>query len=537
MEKNEIVKIGERIAAIENRVTKLLEENVKDIKELKALLSELEELKKKLSTMLKDKIVSILPEVKDSDLNEKRIKELENYFKIIDNFEGINKFYDINSLLYILSNPQDLNEFNRVLKEIISVFGSYEITLTKDDFNITKYVNEYMVSFFENENEDKFLKIMKDKFDKIYWNSHDLLDDIVLNIRIIIFNNADNMVVSLTNKKNEYAQKNNINESSALDEYNGLIIRKEEIMSIDPVEILKSIKKGNIDVEAITETSGIYMGAVNTFTTEEKYAVIEKQDFFNNIINLKSNLIEFNFYEKYKYLIDFIAEIAEKKEEFKTIYTDKKNNIKKLLEDKNNSDNILNKLIKDREEVFNKKTSLFFSDKKKQIKLDKLDKTIEETLNNTSTMLESIKSEFDGYDLALFEEKSSLSINKGFSILDDFRLFKNNVFVLNETIKKYELNLTNLEIKAIYDKFHEFLKLPSIQIINSFDFYKNEDLASSIVNKYKLIDINFELFADNVEELIRSCDIIIDYYNVSRCGIDPEIISLIDKYYINKEEN
>ena len=99
------------------------------------------------------------------------------------------------------------------------------------------------------------------------------------------------------------------------------------------------------------------------------------------------------------------------------------------------------------------------------------------------------------------------------------------------------IEVTEDKTLDIYYKFHEFIMLPAIQIINTFDFNKEEDVALSIVNKYKLIDINFELNIDNVDDLIKSCKTIIDSYNLKTALLDPDIVKLIDKYYIVRIDN
>lgn len=537
MKQNSLSKTEDRINAIEKKINKLLEENVKDIKELKALLDELENLKCSLSRELKDSILSIMPEIVKKDDHSERINVIEGYYKILANYEGINKFHDLNALLYVLEDPKDLNEFNNSLKKILELLKSYNINIDQNSFDLTLYVNEYMKYFYEIGLEKDYLIKLKDKFDELYWNSHDLLKDIVLNLRIIIFDNVDNIIKELSAKKDKYITDNNINEKEVRKEYDSLRIEKAQIDSTDPEQILFSIKSNKINVDGLNEDSPDFISALETFVTVEYYSNCNKNDFFTNISCLKSNLIEYKYYEKYKYLILIIAEIAEKKDEYKTIYSDKKANIKKELDNKNKISKELNLKITEKDKLVNKKASIFLSEKSKNNKLDKVNKKIDELSSNLKISVNSIRTEYNEFDLSLFKEVASTSINKGYTILDDFSLFNNNVFVLYDSIKKYELNLTPQEIDDIYYKFHEFIMLPAIQIINTFDFNKEEDVALSIVNKYKLIDINFELNIDNVDDLIKSCQTIIDSYNLKTALLDPDIVKLIDKYYIVRIDN
>ncbi len=535
MQVSDLSLIEKRINEIDEKVKSLLEENIKDVKELNTLLSELELTKESLMKSLKDKILSLLPELKKREDNSARIKRIDGYYQILGNIEGINKFYDLNTLIYVLEDPNNLNEFNNTLKSVINLFSEYEIKLTSDNFDISLQTKNYMIKFYDSMDKDNFLVVMKDEFDKLYWSSHDLLKDIVLNIRLILFNNVDAILNVLSKKKDEYVKDNNIDETKINSEYNDLVIKELISIMIDPESIMFRIKNNEIDIDNLSMESDGYKSAVETFMPIEKYDTCDKDDFYTNISCLKGNLTEYKYYEKYKYLIDTIADIASKKDEYKTVYTTKKTNIKKLVSDKDKVSSSLNKLISEKKKLENSHP-IFLNEKSKAKKIDKLNIKIDEAKVALDKSIMSIREEYNEFDLSLFREISSTSINKGYTILDDFKLFKNNVFVLNDCIKKNELNLTQTEIKGLYDKFHKFIMLPNIQIINTFDFNKEEDVPSTIVNKYKLIDINFELSIDNVDDLIKSCNTIIDSYNSRTALLDADIIKIVDKYYIKHNE-
>ncbi len=532
MQKSDLSKIESTVSSMEDRSKKLLAENIKDVKALKVLLSEATSLQESLTNDLKDILLSNMPTIEEKPESSERINILKEYFHILDNYSGTNVFYDLCTLLYALEYPEDLGEYNTILRKLFSLFESYEMPLTPNDFNVSSPVKEYIIRFFEVREKEDYLLLMKDKLDQLYWTSHDLLNDILLNIKIIIFVKKEGIAEFLKKKKEKYVEDNKIDESFARKELNDLILKKSIDDSQNPINILYAIKNGEIDADSLDKDSSLYKDSVTKFISEEKYETCNKIDFINNIIQLKENLMEYKYYEKFKYLISIVSEIADKKEEYKTVYTTKSNDLKKELDNKNKIYSELSKVTIERGRLTRRKSSLFFGEKKKQKKLDVLAKKIDELDTSLNASISLIRDGFVDYDLCLFREKVSTIISKTYTILDDFLLFKNSVYVLNDSINKYELNLSKEERKKICDDFHALITSSTIQIINTFDFVKKDDVALRIADRYKLIDINIELDEDNIDDYIDSCQVIINSNNASIAKLNPVVVKYINKYII-----
>ena len=71
---------------------------------------------------------------------------------------------NFDDLFYQISNYKDFNfvSLNKIISEFINKFELVNIRLTKDDFDYTFYVNEFMTSFlnkkFKSKNYDHITK-------------------------------------------------------------------------------------------------------------------------------------------------------------------------------------------------------------------------------------------------------------------------------------------------------------------------------------------------------------------------------------------
>ena len=135
------------------------------------------------------KIISIK---KNPDL-EKEQEEIKNMHIILDTIEMTKSSFEkmgLDKRIYKFRRfyKENLENINIEILECINKFNEVGITLTSDDFNYSIFVNEYMKAFFDNM-QNINSKIMKDKFEEIYWKCPNLIIHIELNFRYIYMNN------------------------------------------------------------------------------------------------------------------------------------------------------------------------------------------------------------------------------------------------------------------------------------------------------------------------------------------------------------
>ena len=125
----------------------------------------------------------------DVDTLTKTVNDLEQVRLLIN---PVNTFFEkmgFDSLLFDISNYSsfNFNSMNEVINQFIMKFETAGIMLSREDFDYTCYVREYMTSFLEvrnikTENYDALSKI----FEKIYWENPEIIQHIELNFRKLI---------------------------------------------------------------------------------------------------------------------------------------------------------------------------------------------------------------------------------------------------------------------------------------------------------------------------------------------------------------
>ena len=145
-------------------------------------------------------------EISFNDYNDvvKSIDELYKALTFSNNLSDSYEKLNIDKIVYSLTNDleSDLEVTNNLLLKVITIFNKVGIKLTSNDFNYTKYVNNYMKEFFNNINNLDSIELKK-TFDEIYWKCPDLIIELELNIRYLYLKNKDkfNKYVNSLNKE------------------------------------------------------------------------------------------------------------------------------------------------------------------------------------------------------------------------------------------------------------------------------------------------------------------------------------------------
>ena len=133
-----------------------------------------------------EKIDSETDKIKEQ-INNKVI-ELEQVKFLLNPFNTYVEKMGFDILLYQLSNYEvfNFNSLNEIINNFLDKFELAGIKLTKNDFDYTCYVHEYMSSFLQiryspEKNYDKLSEI----FEKIYWANPDIIKHIELNLDMI----------------------------------------------------------------------------------------------------------------------------------------------------------------------------------------------------------------------------------------------------------------------------------------------------------------------------------------------------------------
>ncbi len=121
---------------------------------------------------------------------ETEISEIRKLLDIISTAKTSYEKMGIDKRIYKLGKfyKENLESVNIEILECIKKFEEVGVSLSAEDFDYSIYVNEYMSTFFK-EMKNINSKVLKSKFEEIYWKCPDLIIHIELNIRYLYLKN------------------------------------------------------------------------------------------------------------------------------------------------------------------------------------------------------------------------------------------------------------------------------------------------------------------------------------------------------------
>lgn len=434
---------------------------------------------------------SLLKRKNDIVKLEKKLVKFEEITNILNNIDtsyekmGLDK--NIHNLKYFYM--KDLKLVNENIFDAILKFEKVGIKLNGKDFIHNKYVNEYLNNFFENIKEFDCLNI-KENFEKIYWKCPEIITFIELNIRHIFLKNEKQIDKYYEEQKQEILKTD-----SKIVEKCGYF--KCDLISkkiLDKDILIDSFLTGELNTKDYTKEK--MLQELSKFISKdilEKLDESKLEEVISEMIRLEETLNEYKIYSKYKFIIDNIKEIYEKKQKYKKEY---------------------DKLKKD----ITKKES-------KILKLNKMgifNKSEEKNLVLQTALILELKELYEKLDNYKVYYKIETKINENSTIYDLLNLvvsFYDYTFsCINDHYKEIEQD----EIKDMIEELKLSINNLSCNIISNIGVSENKNIIYIIKDKYQLsnIIITKEELEDDLENLIISLKKYKVYYSILKNNID-----------------
>ena len=243
-------------------------------------------------------VETVKNQINDKVIVLERVKFLLNPFNTYMEKMG----FDI--LLYQLSNYHvfNFNSLNDIINSFLDKFELVGIKLTKNDFDYTCYVHEYMSAFLDvRHNKDKDYTKVSQIFEQIYWLNPEIIQHIELNFRKLIRKNQKKLNAYISSLQREEMAKTNVKSyAESIEElqeaYIELNMRQKETIA----DIIELSKSGAIDIEQYLESSKIRTQAYQSLIADSFN--LDDKDKMNNICDalekFKLNISELtNYYE------------------------------------------------------------------------------------------------------------------------------------------------------------------------------------------------------------------------------------------------
>lgn len=516
---NTLEEIKKRIEIINNLLPTFQTEERKEIKKNNKLI---EELTKEL-TQYKDLIYNEMMIKKESSLPKENTKDIKNNQEIINKkLENINLLssenylskLELNKNIYDIENSNNLEDINKILKEIIRKFKLINISLNKEDFKYSITLYKYMTKYLENIDKEDFNITMKEIFDSLYWENTELITHLSLCLRELTnkYKKQFDLYIKTSITDKDYNEE--------IEKYNSLKIDTDNLINTNKYLNYNLFFNKELLIDDYLEGSATKKENISKFISYEKYTNMtkeEKNNFYKEIRGLYHSVNEYIYLTKFSFLIDKIKEIYKSKDSYKTNLSTLEKTMKSLTNGKKKIDR---KLFS----IYNK---LQHNDKN-----IRLNNKYNDLFNKSNNKINEIIASYREYDKTVFENNVITKLNDNSTYYDLLEIYSNNYPYLMTIIKE-----NNKDI-SIYNDFIEYINNPYLIISKNIVFVNEIDIKEKLTEKYSLFSINFDLEESNINNLKQSLDYIyrLSFFEESNLNLNEiKLITEINK--ISKVDN
>lgn len=494
--------INKRIEDIHKIIPEFNTEERKEIKKnnklIEELILELSNYKNEIYSELKEKSKKLMYEEEYIDNNEELIKEL---LKKI-NYLKEKSFYcklrlDIN--IYNIKYSNNLEEINKNILDIINKFKLININLNSNDFKYSPSVYTYMDTYLKNIDNTDFDKILKETFDKLYWECPEIIDHIVINLL--------NLINKQKNNFEGYIKKQNINleYDNILSQYYEL--KKNQDMKIyNKYNIFNDFITGKININDYLNDSPNMKEIISKFVDYNEYCNYEEEEkkyFYEDIKKIYYTINEYISLNKFNYLFEKVKEIYIDKEKYSNNLNSMNKNIDNLEKQRNKMAKrifmLKNRINSRNEKIFNKKYNIL--------------------VNKLNNKINEIIEIYKDYDNTVFINDVITKIDETTTYYDVLKIFDNNY--------SYLINYMKENKKEDYQSYQEFLYEPYLVISKNLIFNNNIDIKEKLIDKYDLINFSFNLDDNNLMEFKNNLEYLIRLSYIEENNMNLEDIKLI----------
>jgi len=438
---------------------------------------------------------------KDNSNLDNKVKRLLKVTKMLNPLNSYVEKLELDSLLFDLQHSSSFafDKLNAKINKLIDKFELAGIELSEDDFKVTFYVHEYMRVFFKSRTSKNIdNEKLSEVFEKIYWFNPELMEHIELNFRQLMKKHAKKFESFIAKEQERLCDKYEVKDYKDAklaykEKYNDLKEAEKETI----FGIVALAKEGQIEIKNYFEDSKFRTQAYESLMIEKVENDADKDKFYESIEKLRSNAIEFKNYMEYNPLFEkFIVHFPlENKEE---------NKMKSI---ESEIDKLEDKLEKLNKKIFKKVGGTSFrivgigsKENLKELKIQSIKVAKELRLLYIQLDEERVRTTI----LPLIN--NSMLISDVMTIFDSFNAYRRKTIKEVADVQNYN-ELLEYELE-----FTNFMDEPNNIITNGIYAYEEEDVPTTIVNKYKFENVGVgidELTRENISSLINKIDFIL----------------------------
>ncbi len=492
-------------------------------KNLQAYKEKVTEIKEEYS-VYKDQLFDEIKKRSSKYLNMEPDAKIEEFKKDLLGFKDLRLFNPINTpyekigldnIVYSLTHYYkiDLEEVNKLIKEVFTIFNTVGIGLTENDFAYSNHTKAYIHELLA----DDELERMKDIFEDLHWKCPDLILHIAMTFRILYYKHIKDFELYLNNKRKEILDAN-----LSYDDY---VLKRDnisrELYFLENYDMAAVINKFMTGELMLNDYSIVNVDKCLTrFVGDNKPENIK--DMITDFQNIKYNLGEYKNYLRFNYIL----EDAKKKYAERSSHL---GNAAKIVKEILGLEGELASLS----ESINTGSTKGFLFFKKKVDVDSIYVQLNEKMKELDAKCEE-------YDNEIIYDKMNEHLTDTSSIYDVFNFVLSFKSYLRNCIKNSDDNVSLDTVKRNVADFETFLNDPNINVIKNIAFLGNDDVAVVIADHYKMLNINVDsdsLDPDTIDAYMKDLDIIIHNYYLDASGLDINfIINLFECKKIIDEE-
>lgn len=516
---NTLEEIKKRIEIINNLLPTFQTEERKEIKKnnklIEELTQELNQYKDLIYNEMMIKKEESLPKENNKDIkdNQERINIFLENINLLSNENYLSKL-ELNKNIYDIENSNNLEDINKILKEIIRKFKLINISLTNEDFKYSITLYKYMTKYLENSNSETFNITMKEIFDSLYWENPELITHLGLCLR------------ELTNKYKKqfdlYIKTITIGKdyNEEIEKYNLLKIDTDNLINTNKYLNYSLFLNKELLIDDYLDGSTTKKENISKFISYETYTNMtkeEKTNFYKEIRGLYHSVNEYIYLTNFNFLIDKVKEIYKNKDNYKTSLSTLEKTIKSLSNNKKKLD---------------KKLYYYYNKLQHNNKNNRLNNKYNDLFNKVNNKINEIIINYKDYDKTMFENDVITKLNDNSTYYDLLEIYSNNYPYLMTVIKENNKDL------SVYNNFIEYINNPYLIISKNIVFVNEIDIKEKLTEKYSLFNINFDLEETSINNLKQSLDYIYRLSFIEESNLNLNEIKLITEINkISKSEN
>ena len=433
-------------------------------------------------------------DIPHEDTLTNQMRDLENKANFFNPYQDAYEILGLDKLFYALHKyyDNDLTIYNNNINRILDIFDKVGVTITKDDFYFSNSTIKYMdVLISERRNGNFNSTLIKQTFEDLFWQNHNMMRYILLNFKHLYYANEK--------KFNEYIQKA---KRDILVEYSngfeGLILKYQDLVTKSNNSYLtnrgvffnmfmnKELSTNDFDKDKINKLISDYLDNNNANYKE----VFEK---------LYASVFEEMFIFRNKFVLDEVDKLYKDKDSFKNLVAGTKKEIATI------EKNILKKHKKLNSKCFFKKKNN--------------DAVI---LKEIEDSLQELDTKYDELDENRYKEKIAGMVNP--SIKDYFLLGKSYLFMEHISKEREE------DADTLVLDINNNLYCPYEVLIDNLTYSDVETLNLIVYDKYRLMGLNLttdSFLEENLDGMSKVIGNIIIYYTLEELGIRIDEINFI----------